>query len=80
MKKITDRMTRGGAVPGDSDTLLSVANNIEGKTICAFGEACSWPTKSFLLKFKEEFEAKEKPENVGKPTTPEGKLASANLS
>jgi NADH-quinone oxidoreductase subunit F len=22
-----------------------------GKTICAFGEACSWPTQSFVLKF-----------------------------
>ncbi len=38
--------------------LKSVADNIAGKTICAFGEACAWPTQSFVGKFKEEFEAK----------------------
>jgi hypothetical protein len=35
-----------------------VADNIAGKTICAFGEACSWPTQSFLAKFPEEFAVK----------------------
>ena len=38
--------------------LKSVADNIAGKTICAFGEACAWPTQSFLAKFPEEFKAK----------------------
>ena len=27
------------------------------RTVCAFGEACSWPTQSFLAKFPEEFDA-----------------------
>lgn len=65
MKKITDRIMDGGGVQEDADTLKSVADNIAGKTICAFGEACSWPTQSFVLKFREEFEAratKEAPE------------------
>ena len=35
-----------------------MADNIAGKTICAFGEACAWPTQSFIAKFKEEFESK----------------------
>lgn len=55
MSKITTRMLDGGAVESDPRTLKNVADNIAGKTICAFGEACSWPTQSFLAKFPEEF-------------------------
>ncbi len=58
MKKITDRMLAGGGVDRDPDTLKTVADNIAGKTICAFGEACSWPTQSFVAKFREEFSGK----------------------
>jgi NADH-quinone oxidoreductase subunit F len=58
MKKITDRMMLGGGVVEDPKTLVTVADNIAGRTICAFGEACAWPTQSFVGKFKEEFEAK----------------------
>jgi NADH-quinone oxidoreductase subunit F len=58
MRKITDRILAGGGVTQDPDTLKSVADNIAGKTICAFGEACSWPTQSFIAKFREEFAAK----------------------
>ena len=55
MKKITDRMLRGGGVVQDPHTLTTVADNIAGRTICAFGEACAWPTQSFVEKFREEF-------------------------
>ena len=58
MKKITDRMTHGDGATQDPAVLKSVADNIAGKTICAFGEACAWPTQSFLAKFPEEFKAK----------------------
>ena len=58
MKKITDRMTTGDGATQDPAVLKSVADNIAGKTICAFGEACAWPTQSFLAKFPEEFAAK----------------------
>ena len=58
MKKITDRVLAGGGTEKDPDTLKSVADNIAGKTICAFGEACAWPTQSFVLKFREEFTGK----------------------
>ena len=34
-----------------------MADNIAGRTICAFGEACSWPTQSFVAKFRDEFAA-----------------------
>jgi NADH-quinone oxidoreductase subunit F len=58
MKKITDRMLRGGGVTEDPRTLKTIGDNIAGRTICAFGEACAWPTQSFVEKFPEEFAAR----------------------
>jgi len=57
MKKITDRMLAGGGVVEDPKTLKTIGDNIAGRTICAFGEACAWPTQSFVQKFPEEFAA-----------------------
>jgi NADH-quinone oxidoreductase subunit F len=57
MKKITARMVRGDARVEDGALLKNVADQIAGRTICAFGEACAWPTQSFVLKFGEEFKA-----------------------
>jgi NADH-quinone oxidoreductase subunit F len=58
MKKITDRMLLGGGVIEDPKTLQTIGDNIAGRTICAFGEACAWPTQSFVQKFPEEFAAR----------------------
>lgn len=70
MKKITDRMLRGGGVVEDPYTLKTIGDNIAGRTICAFGEACAWPTQSFVEKFPEEFAARaQKP--VPPPLPPE---------
>ena len=55
MQKITARMVRGEARPEDGDLLKSVADQIAGRTICPMGEACAWPTQSFVLKFSDEF-------------------------
>jgi NADH-quinone oxidoreductase subunit F len=57
MQKITSRLLDGTGAEGDTDTLKSVADNIAGRTICAFGEACAWPTQSFIAKFREDFVA-----------------------
>jgi NADH-quinone oxidoreductase subunit F len=57
MKKITERMLNGGGVTQDPQTLKTIGDNIAGRTICAFGEACAWPTQSFVEKFPEEFAA-----------------------
>ncbi len=57
MKKITARMVHGDARAEDGALLNSVANQIAGRTICAMGEACSWPTMSFVAKFGDEFKA-----------------------
>jgi NADH-quinone oxidoreductase subunit F len=79
MKKISDRIVAGTASPSDVDELERVANNIEGKTICAFGEACSWPTQSFVKKFRGELVGDTKPELEGAVVNPESVLAAATI-
>jgi NADH-quinone oxidoreductase subunit F len=54
MKKISDRIVAGEASPKDVETLESVAYQIDGRTICAFGEASSWPVEAIIAKFREE--------------------------
>jgi NADH-quinone oxidoreductase subunit F len=59
MSKTLHRMTHGEGRKQDADYLVKIADNIPGgRTICAFGEACSWPVQSFVAKFKDEFVAK----------------------
>jgi len=55
MAKALRRMTHGGAQKGDTEYLKSIADNIPGRTICPFGEACAWPVQSMVEKFREEF-------------------------
>jgi len=59
MSKALDRLMHGGGRRSDADYLIRIADNIPGgRTICAFGEACSWPVQSFVGKFKDEFVAR----------------------
>jgi NADH-quinone oxidoreductase subunit F len=59
LSKALNRLTGGGGRAQDADYLVKIADNIPGgRTICAFGEACSWPVQSFVGKFKDEFVAK----------------------
>lgn len=59
MAKALHRLTHGEGRKQDAEYLVRIADNIPGgRTICAFGEACSWPVQSFVGKFKEEFVAK----------------------
>ena len=57
MKKISSRMVKGEAREEDGELIKNVADQIAGRTICAFGEACSWPTQSFVAKFGDEFKS-----------------------
>ncbi len=56
--RILQRIDSGRGRAEDLDTLLDVANRIEGRTICALGDAAAWPVQSFLAHFRHEFEAK----------------------
>jgi NADH-quinone oxidoreductase subunit F len=50
------RIENGEGRSEDLDLLVDVANNIEGRTICALGDAAAWPVQSFLKHFREEFQ------------------------
>jgi NADH-quinone oxidoreductase subunit F len=63
MKKISDRIVAGDASPHDLATLESVAYQIDGRTICAFGEASSWPVEAIITKFRDELLADTLPVN-----------------
>jgi len=53
--RMLDRILAGQGSLADLDKLDSVAANIEGRTICALGEAAAWPVRSFLREFRDEF-------------------------
>lgn len=61
--RILRRINQGRGTKQDLDTLLDVANRIEGRTICALGDAAAWPVQSFLKHFGAEFEAKITPDS-----------------
>lgn len=71
MKKISDRLVAGTARPEDVETLESVAYQIDGRTICAFGEASSWPVEAIIAKFRDELVAEIKPASADEPLNPE---------
>jgi NADH-quinone oxidoreductase subunit F len=58
MNKAMHRLSHGQGRKEDADYLTDIAQNIQGRTICAFGEASAWPVMSFIKKFRDEFEAK----------------------
>lgn len=58
LHRLLQRINNGEGKAEDLDTLLDVANQIEGRTICALGEAAAWPVQSFMKHYRHEFEAK----------------------
>ena len=56
MYRVVRRIEAGGGRREHLDMLLDVANNIEGRTICAFGDAAAWPIQGFLRHYRHEFE------------------------
>jgi NADH-quinone oxidoreductase subunit F len=59
--KLLRRFEASQAMEGDIDLLYDVAKNIEGRTICALGEAAAWPVYFTIERFREEFEKRVKP-------------------
>jgi NADH-quinone oxidoreductase subunit F len=53
--KILTRIEAGQASEADCEKIESIASKIEGHTICPFGEALSWPARSYFKQFREEF-------------------------
>lgn len=55
MVRLLHRIEHGHAEPGEIENLKRIADNIEGRTICALGEAAAWPVQSFIKYFFDEF-------------------------
>lgn len=56
VQKMLSRIVKGDVRPGDCDLLLNIANNMQGKTICVFADALAMPVRSYIQKFRHEFE------------------------
>ena len=85
MENILKRIKLGEATSNDIDLLISVANNIESRTVCALGDAAAWAVRGFATKFREDFEKVVKPNRTfvspniahSKRNSPETLLVSA---
>lgn len=85
MENILKRIKLGEATSNDIDLLISVANNIESRTVCALGDAAAWAVRGFATKFREDFEKVVKPSRTfvspniahSKRNSPETLLVSA---
>ena len=56
--RVIHRINTGAGKKQDLDLLTDMANKIQGRTICALGDAAAMPVASFLTQFRSEFEAK----------------------
>ncbi len=54
--RVINRIEHGEGKPEDLDLLNSVADNIQGRTICALGDAAAMPMRAFIKHFRSEFE------------------------
>ena len=54
--RMLTRIVEGKGLPEDLDKLDDVASKIEGRTICALGDAAAMPVRSFIKHYREEFE------------------------
>jgi NADH-quinone oxidoreductase subunit F len=55
--RILERIVAGEGTHEDFDTLLDIAENMTGKTICVLSDSCATPVVSGLKKFRADFEA-----------------------
>jgi NADH-quinone oxidoreductase subunit F len=55
--KILERLVDGDGTAEDLDTLLSIADDMTGKTICVLSDSCAAPVVSGINKFRRDFEA-----------------------
>ncbi len=56
MHRVIDRIESGKGRNEDLDLLLNLSDNIQGRTICALGDAAAMPVRSFVKTFRDEFQ------------------------
>ena len=53
--RVVDRIERGKGKAEDLQLMVDVADNIQGRTICALGDAAAMPVKAFIKHYRDEF-------------------------
>jgi NADH-quinone oxidoreductase subunit F len=53
--RVVHRIENGQGRPEDLDLLNSIADNIQGRTICALGDAAAMPVRAFVKHYRDEF-------------------------
>ncbi len=56
LSRVVDRIENGHGRPADMDLLDSVAEDIQGRTICALSDAAAMPVRAMIKHFRPEFE------------------------
>ena len=54
--RMVNRIEHGEGRNDDLDMLNSVADNIQGRTICALGDAAAMPVRAFIKHYRDEFQ------------------------
>jgi len=57
LERLLIGLEEGGATAADLDLLVRIADNMMGNTVCVLADAAAMPVKSFVSKFRGEFEA-----------------------
>jgi len=58
MMNMMDRMKEGRAHRREIDMLLELTKQVEGRSICALGDAAAWPIQGLMRHFRPEVEAR----------------------
>jgi len=54
---MVERIANGEGRMQDIDLLNSVSDNLQGRTICALGDAAAMPVRAFVKVYRDEFQA-----------------------
>ena len=57
MVRLLEKIETGRATHADLDLLRGICNRIEGRSLCALGDFAVWPVRSYIDKYRDEFEA-----------------------
>ncbi len=77
MWRVLERMAKGESETSEIDTLLDVASQVEGHTICALGDAAAWPIQGLIRHFRQEIEDRIVNYRQGRPHVQGASLAAA---
>ena len=67
--RLMKKILAGEATTTELGMMLEIADNMEGKTICVLSAALAMPVRSFIQKFRGDFEKYCKPASVAVPQT-----------